>query len=189
MTGMQERHWVVLVSPERFADERLYAYESITVPAAPGEAAEPGNHVALLVGTDPPGLFGLGRVVGFRYDGAVPTEMTIRYTHRVFDEPIPVDGPALEPGVSALAPEAFDRLAGGVSADRRVDADKANWLVSLALPIEAASPAEAVREFWTYVARLGPRELPAFVWPTDDELAMQAFVLGEPTNLDPEEDG
>jgi len=32
------------------------------------------------------------------------------------------------------------------------------------------------------------RELPAFVWPYGDELAMQAFVLGEETNLDPEED-
>lgn len=185
---MQERHWVALVSPERFADERLYAYESITLPLARGEAPEPGHHVALLVDTDPPGLFGLGRVIGFRHGETAPKETTIRYTHRVFDEPIPVDGLALEPGVSALAPEAFDRLAGRVGADRRVDADKAGWLVSLALPIEAASPAEAVREFWTYVTRLGPRELPAFVWPTDNELAMQAFVLGEPTNLDPEAD-
>ena len=48
-------------------------------------------------------------------------------------------------------------------------------------------PAEAVREFWTYVDKLGPRELPAFVWPRGDELAMQAFVLGAETNLDPEE--
>jgi hypothetical protein len=34
----------------------------------------------------------------------------------------------------------------------------------------------------------GPRELPAYVWPRGDELAMQAFVLGAVTNLDPEED-
>jgi hypothetical protein len=69
-----------------------------------------------------------------------------------------------------------------------VDADKADWLVSVALPIEAASPAEAVRAFWSYVDELGPRELPAFVSPARDELAMRAFVLGEPANLDPEED-
>mgnify|MGYP003694787793 CR=1 FL=1 len=36
--------------------------------------------------------------------------------------------------------------------------------------------------------KLGPRELPAYVWPWGDELAMQAFVLGAVTNLDPEED-
>ena len=52
----------------------------------------------------------------------------------------------------------------------------------------ARARAEAVREFWTYMDKLGPRELPAYVWPLGDELAMQAFVLGAVTNLDPEED-
>src|SRR5262245_22973856 len=113
---------------------------------------------------------------------------TIRYTHRLFDEPVVVDDLPLEPGLFPLAPESFDRVSARVGADQRVDADKAGWLVSLAIPIEAASPVEAVREFWTYVLRLGPRELPAFVWPTGDELAMQAYVLGDLTNLDPEED-
>ena len=63
-----------------------------------------------------------------------------------------------------------------------------NWLVSVAMPIEADSPAEEVRQFWTYVAELGPAELPAFVWPSGDELAMQAFVLGVEANQDPEEE-
>ena len=62
------------------------------------------------------------------------------------------------------------------------------WLVSLDLPIEASSAAEAVRQFWTYVADLGPRELPTFVSPAGDELAMQAMVAGVEVNLDPEED-
>jgi hypothetical protein len=62
------------------------------------------------------------------------------------------------------------------------------WLVSVALPIEASSPGEAVQEFWSYVDSLGPRELPAFVCPVDDELAMRAYVLGKPTDLDPEQD-
>jgi hypothetical protein len=35
---------------------------------------------------------------------------------------------------------------------------------------------------------LGPRELPTFVSPSGDELAMQAFVLGAEANQDPEED-
>jgi hypothetical protein len=54
--------------------------------------------------------------------------------------------------------------------------------------VEAPTPAEAVRQFWSYVLELGPAELPAFVSPYGDELAMQAFVLGEEANLDPEED-
>jgi hypothetical protein len=62
------------------------------------------------------------------------------------------------------------------------------WLVSVDLPIEADTPAEAVASFWRYVSELGPDELPAFVSPLDDELAMRAFVAGEPANLDPEED-
>jgi hypothetical protein len=62
------------------------------------------------------------------------------------------------------------------------------WLVSLALPIEAGSAAEAVRQFWAYVQDLGPAELPAFVSPADDELAMRVFVHGEEANQDPEED-
>lgn len=62
------------------------------------------------------------------------------------------------------------------------------WLVSVDLPVEAATPAEAVAEFWSYVRALGPDELPAFVAPADDELAMQAYVAGEPHDLDPEDE-
>ncbi len=45
-----------------------------------------------------------------------------------------------------------------------------------------------MRLFWSYVRDLGPAELPAFVSPAGDELAMQAFVLGEEANQDPEEE-
>ncbi|MPZ27472.1 MAG: hypothetical protein GEV12_13965 [Micromonosporaceae bacterium] len=62
------------------------------------------------------------------------------------------------------------------------------WLVSVDLPIEAASPAEAVAEFWAYLRELGPDQLPAFVAPIGDELAMRAYLAGEPHDLDPEED-
>jgi hypothetical protein len=65
---------------------------------------------------------------------------------------------------------------------------KKSWLVNVALPIEADSPAEAVGEYWRYVAELGSAELPAYVSPVGDELAMIPFVGGEVTNLDPEED-
>jgi hypothetical protein len=65
---------------------------------------------------------------------------------------------------------------------------KKSWLVNVALPIEAASPAEAVDEYWRYVTELGSAELPAYVCPIGDELAMIPFVAGEPANQDPEED-
>jgi hypothetical protein len=64
---------------------------------------------------------------------------------------------------------------------------KKSWLVNVALPIEAATAAEAVGEYWRYVAQLGSAELPAYVCPVDDELAIIPFVAGEPVNLDPEE--
>lgn len=65
---------------------------------------------------------------------------------------------------------------------------KSAWLVSVALPIEAATAAEAVREYWRYVEQLGSAGLPTFVSPVDDELAMTAYLLDAPTNLDPEEE-
>jgi hypothetical protein len=61
------------------------------------------------------------------------------------------------------------------------------WMVGVDLPIEAESPGEAARQYWSYLRELGPGELPAYVSPADDELAMQAYLLGEATNLDPEE--
>jgi len=72
--------------------------------------------------------------------------------------------------------------------DTHPTAPRARWLVSVALPIEASSPTEAVREFWAYVDSLGPEELPAFVSPAADELAMRAFVMDREAALDPEDD-
>ncbi|WP_422745171.1 hypothetical protein ACN27B_13100 [Micromonospora sp. WMMD754] len=110
--------------------------------------------------------------------------LVVTYTRRVLDEPVPVDGPAPDGPVTALDPARWRALADrlGPPPARRT------WLVSLDLPIEAATRAEAVRLFWSYVQELGPRELPAFVSPSGDELAMQAFVLGVEANQDPEED-
>jgi len=89
-------------------------------------------------------------------------------------------------GPVEVEPRVFRRLAAALGAEPGPGTP--TWLVSLALPIEAATPADAVRQFWTHVVELGPRELPAYVWPSGDELAMQAFVLGEEANQDPEED-
>ena len=89
--------------------------------------------------------------------------------------------------MSAVAPAVFGRLARGLGARMSVG-EQRSWLVSVAMPIEAGTAGEAVRQFWSHVAELGPAELPTYVWPAGDELAMQAFVLGEEANQDPEEE-
>ncbi len=186
--------WAVLLPAERYEAERLVHHDTLeltglTDVARPG----PGDQVAVLVDA-PPRLVALGRVTapGQRHredpdDPQSPTEpgtLVVAYTRRAFDEPVPADLLTLDGPVTALEPAAFRALADqlGPAPARRT------WLVSLDLPIEAGTPAEAVRLFWSYVQELGPRELPAFVSPAGDELAMQAFVLGEQANQDPEED-
>ena len=62
------------------------------------------------------------------------------------------------------------------------------WLVSVSMPIEAESEGAAAAEFWRYVSELGRENLPVFVSPVNDELAMNAYVDGEPAGHDPEED-
>jgi hypothetical protein len=169
-------HWVVVVPPSQYEDERLVYRETLDVTF---DGPVDGDEAVLVAALPEPVVFGLGR---FRGPG-------VAYTHRVFDDPQPADGLAPgEPGVYRLDASAFTAVAGKIGAPHRVDAAKSVWLVSLDLPIEASSGAEAVRIFWSYVQRLGPRELPAFVSPAGDELAMEAYVLGAHTNLDPEEE-
>jgi hypothetical protein len=62
------------------------------------------------------------------------------------------------------------------------------WLVTLSMPIEAADRAEAATGFWEYVKSLGAAELPVFISPMTDELAMLAYVGGVESEQDPEED-
>lgn len=169
--------WAVVVPVDRYENERLYHHETLDAPreltdGGPGPAD--GDEVLLVAATDPPVVFGVARAGAGR----------LAYTRRGLDEPQPVVGLALD-GVLTRVDEATFRAHAGRLAPAP---DRRDWLVSVDLPIEAGSPAEAVREFWTYVMRLGPHELPAFVSPAGDELAMQAYVLSEPVNLDPEED-
>ncbi len=76
----------------------------------------------------------------------------------------------------------------GLGTVTRDGAPVRSWLVGVDLPVEADTPAEAVRRYWSYVRDLGPAELPAYVSPVEDELAMQAYLLGAEAPLDPEED-
>ena len=165
-------HWAVIIPADRWATERLFQHDTLALDPVPEAAA--GDDVLLVAGDEPQAV-ALGRFT---------STAEIAYTRRAFEEPVPADDLKLTEPVTALEAEAFQRIAerlGGGTGRRP-------WLVSLAMPIEAGSPAEAVRQFWSYVAELGPAELPAFVWPSGDELAMQAFVLGVETNQDPEEE-
>ncbi|MGC5054502.1 hypothetical protein ACLQ2S_23965 [Micromonospora sp. DT48] len=186
--------WAVLLPAGRYDAERLVHHDTLELTGL-DEAIRPrlGDQVAVLA-DEPPRLVAVGRVAGPSdrrpedpddpQSDLAPGELVVAYTRRAFDEPVPADALVLSGPVTALDAATFrelvDRL--GPPPQRRT------WLVSLDLPIEADSPGEAVRLFWAYVQELGPRELPAFVSPSGDELAMQAFVLGAEANQDPEED-
>jgi hypothetical protein len=179
------RAWVGIITAEQFAAERLYARDEVTVAGDAGSA--PGDPVVLVAEGHPWVLFGHGRVLEVLDAGA-----TVRYRRRLFDDPRPLPADTLPEGVATglhpLAAPQFMRLSTLADATAQAGAGRSVWFVSVALPIEAGTRAEAVREFWTYLDKLGPQELPAYVWPLGDELAMQAFVLGAVANLDPEED-
>ncbi|BEL11229.1 hypothetical protein Q0Z83_094200 [Actinoplanes sichuanensis] len=160
--------FVVIIPEGQWATERLFQHDAVTVPAV--DSATVGDEVLLVAEEQ---VVALARVE--KSDG----ELALWYLRRAFDEAIPYEGSA-----GAIDEETFQRYA------RRLGppADKKAWLVSVAMPIEAANPAEAVRQFWSHVLELGPAELPTYVWPSGDELAMQAFVLGAEANQDPEEE-
>ncbi|HEY2794840.1 MAG TPA: hypothetical protein VGJ28_20945 [Micromonosporaceae bacterium] len=185
--------WFVRVSADRFAAERLYHRDVLElVRDSEFAAIRSGDRVALVAETDPPVVFALAMAeVEARDDADDPSSdpsgepdvtLLLAYRERFFDDPRPAPADADGP-LRPVAPEVLAEIATSVPAPPR-----RTWMVSLDLPVEASSAAEAVREFWTYVRELGPAELPAFVSPAGDELSMQAFVLGEPANQDPEED-
>jgi hypothetical protein len=168
--------WAVVIPADLWTTERLFHHDTVAV-AGSGPV---GGDEVLLVAGDEPQVVALG-VVREVADGA----LLVGYTRRAFDVALPADELELEEPITPIEPETFARLAAKLGGD---DRDRQTWLVSLDLPIEAGSPAEAVRQFWSYVRELGPAELPTYVSPSGDELAMQAFVLGAEANLDPEED-
>jgi hypothetical protein len=195
MSGMA--HWAVVVPAERYAAERLFLHDTLELTGVDGPLPAVGDEVALVAGAAEPVVFALGRVLARPADespddpGSDGTlaALDIAYTHRLFDAPLPAADLGFGAGVVVpIDAGQFFALLDKAGPEHRVDGAKREWLVGLYLPIEAASQAEAVRAFWTYTLQLGPRELPAFVSPLGDELSMQAYVLGELANLDPEED-
>jgi hypothetical protein len=173
--------WAVTIPAERFEAERLFHHDTLELADAGTARPVAGDEVLVVAGGSEPAVVAFGRITAAANGGG---PLAVSYTRRLFDDPQPAGGLDLDAPVSEVDPAAFRALA-----DRVAPApDLRTWLVSVDLPIEAETPAEAVRLFWSYVRELGPRELPAFVSPSGDELAMQAYVLGEQANLDPEED-
>jgi hypothetical protein len=205
-------HWAVIIPADRYATERLFHHETVAVPGLaagyPGVPADgPGpaedDEVLVVAGGKSPAVVALGRLRRSRTEASGSDSdgpdsdgpdsdgpdsggdgLVVAYTRRCFDQPVPADQLAQGGALTRVAEDVFGRFVArlGEPPARRT------WLVSLDLPIEAERPAEAVRQFWSYVQELGPRELPTFVSPYGDELAMQAFVLGEEANQDPEEE-
>jgi hypothetical protein len=157
----------IVLTPEQYAQERMYDEPLLAV-----ADVDAGDQVLLVAAIEPPVVFGVGRFekAGF-----------IKYTERNFDAPVPADAGLLEGG--EISSGVFATFAERLRPGR----DRV-WMVSLDLPIEAPTSGEAVRRFWSYVRELGPVELPTYVAPAGDELAMQAFVLGAEASQDPEED-
>jgi hypothetical protein len=188
--------WAVVIPGERYETERLFHHDTLELTGLNGGPRPgPGDPVLVVCDEQPPLVVALGRVATTDGSGerdpddpqSGPVEsgaLAVRYTRQVFDAPVPADRLTLDGPVTPVDPALYAELAGRIGpAPKRRD-----WLVSLHLPIEAASSAEAVRLFWSYLQELGPRELPTFVSPSGDELAMQTFVLGVEASQDPEGD-
>ena len=190
------RYWSVVVAADRYDAERLYSHDCLVLTEI--TELSPGDRVVLVADTRSPIVFGLGTVTatsGARDDAehdpddpeSPPPEtgeVSIAYDRRMFDAPVVAPAALVSGKLAEIDATTWARFD---TASPPAD-EPQTWLVSLDLPIEASSAAEAVRQFWSYVAELGPRELPAFVSPAGDELAMQAMVAGVEVNLEPEED-
>ena len=100
------RYWAGIVTQEQFTTERMYARDVIAI--EPGADGEPnaGDLVALIAGTEPPVLFGFGRVTGRSNIG----ETLVTYHHRAMDDPRPVsDLDPSRPGPRPLSSTEFTR--------------------------------------------------------------------------------
>lgn len=169
------RYWLLALDDDEYTEQQAYEVEAVEPARALPEGAADGDEVAL---AGPEGVFALGEIDG----------PAVAYRRRLV-EPAPAaestDAPGTGPaeGWTELKPDAWEALVRTLpSPDRRSD-----WIVTLSLPIEAVDKAEAVRQFWSYIRSLGPKELPTFVSPYGRELEGTSFLLGVEHEQDPEE--
>lgn len=170
------RYWLLALNDDEFTEQQAYEIEAIEPAAALPAGAGDGDEVAL-AGAE--GVFALGTVA----------DKAVAYRRRL-EEPVKTaatirsDANAEEgEGWTALDPEAWEELIGTLPTPER----RSDWLVTLSMPIEAVDKAEAVRQFWSYIKALGPKELPTFVSPYGRELEGTSFLLGVEHEQDPEE--
>ena len=177
--GRGDGAWAVLLPAGRYDAERLVHHDALelTLPAG-APALRPGDPVAVLA-DEPPRLVALGRVTPpRRADVAGDVHpAVVRHAgagrigggHRAGQRPRP--GHLPRAGRPARPAAATPHLAGQ---PRPADRGRVAGRGGPALLVVRAGA--------------GSGELPAFVSPSGDELAMQAFVLGVEANQDPEED-
>jgi hypothetical protein len=189
--------WVIAIPGERYAVERLFLRNTLDLGDVPAPRPRVGDPVVLVALAGAPLIFALGRVAGasntVNHGQASPSAgsaaLEIAYTNRLFDKPIPADGllSIQRPGIYLLDGERFTTTIAMLEVTAESPGQLNEWQVELCLPIEAASPADAVRSFWTYINELGPSELPVFVAPIGDELALTPYVHSDPAIFDPDE--
>lgn len=164
------RYWLLALNHDEYTEQQAYEVEAVEPEGALPEGASDGDEVAL---AGPEGVFALGEVVG----GAVA------YRRRLEEPAKTAESADAEEGWTALNPETWEGLVKSLPTPER----RSDWLVTLSMPIEAVDKAEAVRQFWSYIRSLGPKELPTFVAPYGRELEGTAFLLGTEHEQDPEE--
>jgi len=118
-------------------------------------------------------VFALGEVDG----------PAVAYRRRLEEPAKTVESAESEEGWTELNPDAWEDLVRTLPTPEL----RSDWLVTLSMPIEAVDKAEAVRQFWSYIRSLGPKELPTFVAPYGRELEGTSFLLGVEHEQDPEE--
>jgi hypothetical protein len=163
------RYWLLALNEDEYTEQQAYEVEAVELPARPEGAAD-GDEVAL---AGPDGVFALGEV-----DGSA-----VAYRRRLEEPAKTVESSAAEAGWTELNPDVWEDLVRALPTPER----RSDWLVTLSMPIEAVDKAEAVRQFWSYIRSLGPKELPTFVAPYGRELEGTSFLLGVEHEQDPEE--
>jgi hypothetical protein len=164
------RYWLLALNDEEFTEQQAYEVAAVEPAAARPEGAADGDEVAL---AGPEGVFALGEV-----DGAAVT-----YRRRLEEPAKTVESTDAAEGWTELNPDDWEDLVRTLPTPER----RRDWLVTLSMPIEAVDKAEAVRQFWSYIRSLGPKELPTFVAPYGKELEGTSFLLGVEHEQDPEE--
>jgi len=181
------RYWLLALNDDEFTEQQAYEVAAVEPATGLPEGAGDGDEVAL---AGPEGVFALGAIEGgaVAYRRRVEEPTATAETVRIYEaaaESGRVEGAeaATLQAWTQLYPDSWEDLVRALPTPER----RSDWLVTLSMPIEAVDKAEAVRQFWSYIRSLGPKELPTFVAPYGRELEGTSFLLGVEHEQDPEE--